>query len=283
MMTKLTEMSKKNKILGLLIKCACFVLMSLISFWCELCGALRSLGIGGGKYKSLKEYKNKYSGQRCFVVAMGPSLTMEDLDSLKKEVTFGMNSICKIYKDTTFRPTYYGIQDYLVYGELKDYIHGEYDGKDNIFVSDRIVRNCDDCSSEWNVFPLNVAYNAYNRWFHDVFRVRISGDIYKEVYDGFSITISLLQIAMYMGFKEIYLIGADCNFNRSNLHFVNYGEIVDTTLDTAAERNLAGYRAVKAYAERHGIKIYNATRGGLLEIFERIDLDKIFQKGGLNP
>ena len=32
----------------------------------------------------------------------------------------------------------------------------------------------------------------------------------------------------------------------------------------------------KHYADKHGIKIYNATRGGKLEIFDRVDFDTIF-------
>ena len=36
-----------------------------------------------------------------------------------------------------------------------------------------------------------------------------------------------------------------------------------------------GYEAAKRYAEKNGIIIKNATRGGKLEVFERIDLDVI--------
>ena len=33
------------------------------------------------------------------------------------------------------------------------------------------------------------------------------------------------------------------------------------------------YMAAHQYADSHGIKIYNATRGGELEVFERVELD----------
>ena len=39
-----------------------------------------------------------------------------------------------------------------------------------------------------------------------------------------------------------------------------------------------GYKCAKDYADSHGIKIYNATRGGELETFERVDLDEILSK-----
>ena len=39
---------------------------------------------------------------------------------------------------------------------------------------------------------------------------------------------------------------------------------------------MEGYMCAKEYAERHEIKIYNATRGGKLEVFERVDFDSLF-------
>lgn len=38
------------------------------------------------------------------------------------------------------------------------------------------------------------------------------------------------------------------------------------------------HQSIKYYAETHGIKIYNATRGGMLEIFERVEFDKLFPR-----
>ena len=38
---------------------------------------------------------------------------------------------------------------------------------------------------------------------------------------------------------------------------------------------LAGYKAAKEYADTHDIKIYNSTRGGMLELFERMPLERI--------
>ena len=43
----------------------------------------------------------------------------------------------------------------------------------------------------------------------------------------------------------------------------------------AAQRNIAGYLKAKEFAEENNVKIYNATRGGALEIFERVNLDDI--------
>ena len=38
----------------------------------------------------------------------------------------------------------------------------------------------------------------------------------------------------------------------------------------------SAYEVAKENAEKKGIKIYNATRGGKLEVFERVDFDSLF-------
>ena len=45
----------------------------------------------------LEALKGKYEGQRCFIVATGPSLTIQDVEALKDEKTFGLNRLYQIY------------------------------------------------------------------------------------------------------------------------------------------------------------------------------------------
>jgi hypothetical protein len=71
------------------------------------------------KYAHWEKFKNIHQEQRCFIVATGPSLTFEDLNLIKNEYSFGVNSIAKILDKTEWEPTYYGIQDRFVYGKLE--------------------------------------------------------------------------------------------------------------------------------------------------------------------
>lgn len=59
------------------------------------------------RYEQIKKYKDIHQRERCFIVATGPSLTLSDLEVLKNEYTFGMNSIVKLFDKTDWRPTYY--------------------------------------------------------------------------------------------------------------------------------------------------------------------------------
>lgn len=274
-MQKVIDFYKKHTLIAPVIKLACFMILGFLSFFNEFEAVFRAIGFPS-RYKSIKKYKNIHYGKRCFIVCTGPSLTIDDLELIKNEFTFGMNSIVRKYGETEFRPTYYGIQDINVYKEICDDILKYYRDKDNIFVKDRLARKCN-VSKSWNIYPLNVAYHTYDRWFKRKYHVKFSGNAFRQVYDGYSITLSLMQLAIYMGFKEIYLLGADCCYSKDKpLHFGEY-RVVDKNIDDSKIKSIVGHIEAKKYADTHDIKIYNATRGGELEVYPRVKLEKVLK------
>ena len=144
-------------------------------------------------------------------------------------------------------------------------------------------------------------------------------DITQKIYNGKSITYINMQIAVYLGFKEIILIGMDHyypkmgfypklsemnlnlddtvtlkpeirtfemeNGNKSGHFCENYLEGLygwkdgDEYPDAAFEVEAAtlAYQAAKKYADEHGVKILNATRGGKLEVFQRVNFEDLFK------
>jgi hypothetical protein len=106
-----------------------------------------------------------------------------------------------------------------------------------------------------------------------------------------SVTMMALYAAIYMGFKEIYLLGCDhdwilhlnasTHFYDEREHALNrggYNEWFAPGLDTYFKDYLQlwkQYRAVGQIAERRGIRIVNATRGGLLDVFPRVELESL--------
>ena len=89
-------------------------------------------------------------------------------------------------------------------------------------------------------------------------------------------TYACIQIAVYLGLKEIYLLGVDCDYTVGSVSNHFYAEDKpDMTERSMAEMTLA-FQAAHQYADAHGIKICNANRGGNLEIFERVDFDSLF-------
>jgi hypothetical protein len=224
------------------------------------------------RYEKLKSLKNKHKGERCFIVATGPSLTIEDLEKLKNEVTFSMNSICLAFEETDWRPTYFGIQDIAVFIRFEQYIE-----KLNIeckFFSDNIFKK-KNVPDDHYIYPLNLLNHNYP---HRKYRTKFSDDAFAVIYDGYTITYSLIQLAVYMGFKDIYLLGTDCNYSSNMKHHFKDYDHVDPTFLLAGDKMISAYKKAKKYADRNNIKIFNATRGGMLEVFERVNLDSLLSE-----
>lgn len=230
----------------------------------------RQLGYNDKRFMAIKDLKDKYAGKRCFVVCTGPSLTIPDLELLENEYTFGMNSICMIHDKTKWKPDFFGIQDVFVFERLKDTILSTDNGL--VFAPFGYKKRFH-TPDDWVYFHMCGAYHL-NLMDETKCFTHISGNAYARVYDGYSIAITIIQLAMYMGFKELYLLGADCGSSSNKTHFIDHGH-PGTPMDELQKRLFVSYEAVKKFADSHGVKIYNATRGGYLEIFPRVVLEDV--------
>lgn len=273
-MNWLVTVSKEKPLLFTTISVCVKYIFFIGSLFQTLMAILRKHGLRSNRYRGILQLKNLHKGKRCFIIATGPSLTREDLKLVENQYTFGMNSICLLEESNGFRPTYYGIQDINVYEKLESSITAKYKGCSNVLVASRIASRYK-IPKEWRIFPYNFMYHSHDRWFNQLYLSKFSDNCYSMVYDGFTITFSLIQLAMYMGFGEIYLLGADCDYsNTEKQHFLEYG-IKDPTINESPKRMLSAYLVAKKYADKSGVKIINATRGGNLEVFERKSLEDI--------
>lgn len=231
-----------------------------------------------GRY--LSSLKNIHLNHRCFIIGNGPSLTTNDLNYLKNEITFAFNRIYYVFDRTEWRPTYYFSEDDKTIFKSKDEIN-------NLRI-------------EKKFFPVNFPRD-YNIHFEDsnyyIFKFgdrniepKFSVDIVRGIYWGNTVAYTAIQMAVYMGIKEIFLLGIDHNFSKM---MNDKGEIVldksvkdyfteeynadkDDLYIPNVEVSTRAFAAAKKYADKNNLKIYNATRGGKLEIFERVDFDNLF-------
>jgi hypothetical protein len=107
----------------------------------------------------------------------------------------------------------------------------------------------------------------------------ISEDFSVGGYWGRTVVIDIaLQMALYMEPNEIYFLGADTPRQGAQIHFYDKGS--SSSLPTGISRNynkiIKAYESARVFAEKRNIKIYNATRGGDLEVFPRVDFDALF-------
>lgn len=235
---------------------------------------IRYFGYIDKSYLPLREIKGKFSGKRCIIANTGPSLTIEDLELLKNEYVFGMNSICLIHDKTDWKPDFFGIQDIHVFDKLKDSLFSTDNGL--VFVPNGL-KKLYNLPSNWISYPMCGSYHIYEMIYGPKYFAKFSDDCYVKVYDGYSISYSLLQLSIYLGFDEIYLLGADCSYLGQQQHFIETGHY-DPGFKEASARLFASYGEANKYAQAHDIKIFNATRGGLLELFPRVNLEDVLNK-----
>ena len=230
--------------------------------------------------QKIKQYKGIHQNERCFIIGNGPSLVPEDLDLLRNEICFASNRIFGIFDKTKWRPTYYvSVDAEVIYKEAAQIAKINCKEKFiNIVAKDIVSLRGNIFICEEAHFTVNI-YNNRNSY--------ISEDISKEVCQGGSVTFSMIQIAIYMGFKEIYLIGQDFNMpyrtdkwgflhktKESKGHFENGGCFKKAYL--VYYSGLYAYEQARKYCDTHDIIIKNVTRGGKLEVFERVDFDSLF-------
>ena len=228
----------------------------------------------------MTEMKNVYSGKRCFIICNGPSLKAADLDVLKEhgEITFASNKIDKIFPKTAWRPTYYSVSDEGYQFTLKKTMNA-------------IPAQCKFFRSESFINTWNVKGNCI--WLNEdgnrdyLENPQFSDDCSQIVYAIATVTYILLQLAVHMGFKEIYIIGCDNSYGlerRKDGSIVNTGQTSyfdgsnekdQKAVGSSWEMNIA-YEYARKWADEHDIVIKNATRGGYLEAFERVNFEDLF-------
>ena len=226
----------------------------------------------------IRSLKNSCIGKRCFIVGSGPSLTMEQLEMIKYEDCFGANRIYKLFDKTSWRPKYYVIQD--KYDETKgvyEHLDVEY-----FFVSDFYWK-------EHGMKNPNAICFHINRALKQTHDLPFSEDVARFVQAASTVTFSMIQLAVYMGYQEIYLIGMDhtyANVTNDKGVIIQKNNVKSHVFEDEKPNEVvanitymeAAYRTAKNYCETHGIGIYNATIGGSLEIFKRVDFWEVVKK-----
>lgn len=260
-----------------------YLLISLKEFYQKIINALvgKRKKIKYVSTEKLKLINNKHQGQRCFIIGNGPSLKNVDMSKLKNEITFSVNGI---YHIPDFRPYYYLIvsKEFEMYNR-KDIRKVE--AKIKFFRKDHVNLDNKKDNILWYDFVLP---DPKNKEVPEYF----SCDPSEKLVCGGTVLFLCLQLAYYMGFTEVYLLGVDHNVPREGVHERGGRRItVDKEDDIHFHRNYIkpgqsyhfdlcamerGYQLAKHAFESKGRHIYNCTKGSKLEVFEQVDFGSLF-------
>lgn len=230
---------------------------------------LTSTGRQNRRY--IEQFRDRHSGQRCVIIGNGPSLKHTDLSLLRNEFTFGLNRIYLMFDELGFETTYHVVVNQLV---------------------------VEQCANDFRKVKAPLFTTVPNRKFLDgadgtaymdkLVGPRFSGDVSRGIWEGATVTFVAMQVAYYMGFSEVVLVGVDHRFAVSGpahqvvesagpdaSHFdPNYfGKGFKWQLPDLQTSEIA-YELARRNFEADNRRIVDATVDGALAVFPKLPLEE---------
>lgn len=223
----------------------------------------------------VRRYRQKHRGERCFIIGNGPSLNRTDLSYLKNESTFGLNRIYLLFPTVGFSPTYYVSVNRLVIEQCAEEIERLPMPKFIGWQARNVISFTDNMSfvRDHRDSPLGFSTKPMVR-----------------IWEGHTVTYVAMQLAYFMGFCKVILIGVDHSFTTKgepNKPVLSAGDDLDHFSPNYFGRGFCwqfpdlegsemAYRLAKQYFEADGREIVDATVGGRLEVFPKVDYQSLF-------
>ena len=217
--------------------------------------------------------KDRHKGQRCFIIGNGPSLRNTDLTLLKNEITFGLNRIYLLFGQMGFTTSYFVSINRLVIEQC---------------AQDIIEIKCPKFIN-WHCRDL-ISFTPDMMFIRCRPEAAFHTDITRGVWGGATVTYATMQIAYYMGFDKVILVGVDHSFTTEGKphamvvsqgddpnHFdpQYFGKGFRWELPNL-ELSEQAYRMAKFHFERTGREIVDATISGKLQVFPKVDYQSLF-------
>lgn len=228
--------------------------------------------------RRLAALKDIHKGKRAFIIGNGPSLRQTDLAKLKNEFTFGMNRIYLLFPELGFHTTYFCATNDLVIEQFHEDILALPMPK---FLAWR----------SHHYFPAQLPIAQLPIFLYTSYTgPRFSPDVRGRVWEGATVTNFAFQLAFHMGFEQVILIGVDHNFTskgEANKTVISQGDDPNHVspnyfgkgikwqlpdLDTSE----IGYALARDAYQKEGREVLDATVGGKLTIFPKIDYNTLF-------
>jgi hypothetical protein len=227
--------------------------------------------------KRLLKYKDLHKGEDCFIIGGGPSLKHMDLDVLKNYHTFALNRANLLFDLFDIEFSYHVCVDDMVLKNIKEDI-------------DQNVFKCTSFVPQGTLNPDFLDQPHIERLF-------LGGDwtfhkdIAKQIHTGNTVTYVAMQIAYYMGFDRVFLIGVDHNWsNPGKAHSKSVLKTEDVNhfhpdyfknkewKAPDIKGNEISYALADYFYLLDNREIYDATVDGKLQVFPKIEFEDALHK-----
>jgi hypothetical protein len=228
--------------------------------------------------------KNQYKGNRIFIIGNGPSLNQTPLYYLKNEFTMCFNRFGLMLERLNWHPDFYVVTDDLVIKDTSAEINS---------TMLPIVK----MAFFPDIHPSNVDFTSYINHLDNIFWLHVDNPDFSDNLPSCGINKTVvnagIQIAVHLGFSEIYLIGVDMTFKNYKVKKCNQ-RIWQSTEDDpnhfdpryfgkgrkyhnpTVNEMLKRFEQAHVFLKNRNIKIYNAGYEGRLEVFPRVNFESLF-------
>ncbi len=232
--------------------------------------------------------KNNHAGKRCFLIGNGPSINDQDLLLLKDDIKICFNGFYKHPQCKEITPEYWMTADPEIWKKKEQFLLPIINAiETNEIVVKLFLPLWGMCGLGESRF-LDVHFFKYDE---SAYQKTKAIDFCKGIPIAQNVMLVGLMLAFYLGCNPIILLGADhtwWSWNREEYsgmetpHFFknDYSPISERysydLLQSTIKVQKHQYLQLIDYAQRRGFDIYNATPGGELDLFPRIDFEDLF-------
>lgn len=226
----------------------------------------------GANHKRLLELKDKHKGEQCFIIGGSPSLKMLDLTKLNNEYTFSVNWGFKLKEQGLKHATYHVMTDPATFKDdnATDFLPEDF------------------CNTYLISSEIKFPKEKFDTIFFDFIYKDLGNtklfetDITKPLAENRTVILIAMQLAYYMGFKKMYIIGVDLDFQNIKGHA--YSETIgeknrQKMFSTKfAQEMYTGIESATRILNGLGVEVYNASPVGNLNCMPRVDYISIFKE-----
>lgn len=196
--------------------------------------------------RNIKDLKNIEKGKSVYILANGPSVLKENLNLLKDKIVIGMNASTLLESKFDFKTKYYVCSDirFLTHPEKSHYATSQLDPS-TLRILRKELRSVDSYEKNPTFYIKALERDGF------------STDLNVGYYYGCTTTMLAIQLAYYLGAKNIYLLGVDLKYSTSQPRF--YKEKSFQIDDSFTSVQIHNIKKAFNFLNENDIKLFNCS------------------------
>lgn len=197
------------------------------------------------KTGTIADLNNLHDGKRVFIMASGSSINEYDLTLLKSRIVMGLNRSFLVWPNSY----YHCVFDHRLFEEYETELQ-----------QTRFLITLE--NRPWGI-PVKLLGSEGFSW-----------DLTEGIYSGYTIAFFALQLAVYLGFKEIFYLGLDLGHHKGDTHFFGKDYHSLNHEHTEFPKMRRSFERFASKLAQSGIEVRNCSPISTLKCFEYLNFEE---------